>query len=489
MNNNDDELLLDWDKLQLNPKQEAFLQATQKTRTLLGGRASGKSFLIGVSILLKMIEMPGSKGGLASTNFNQLKTKTLSSVLKPWKILGMVEDVDYVIGKKPPKHFEQPINAPIKWDNIITVSWGSCVELLSLVRRDGVRGGTYDYLEVDEAALVKKADYTQALIPAVRDNKDLFFSDYHQQISFYTSIPWQPSGYWILDFEEKHRLEPKKYFWLESDAYDNIHIIGEDGIERLREEMDFLEFEIEVMNRRVNRAKNPYYPKFDFNKHVFRTRYKEIEYQGEMLTIPTCVDLVKEFNMSFDFGGNINSCTIWQTHGRLERKVSDAYKKGGNNLKDLVLLICERYKYHKTKRVKVWGEPRGHNKEPASKSMFELVQEYFEENGWKVEIMAPKGYKTDYHEVTNELVNEIFEGSRADLPQVEMSEFECKNSIIVLQTTEWHNGKKDKRNEKNASYAQELATHFSDCDDYYLKQKHGTRKAKNRGRKRNAQVI
>jgi hypothetical protein len=473
----------------LNKKQKQFLDLFVKLCVFLGGRGSGKSFTIGLSIIRKAIALPRSKGGLVSTNYNQLKTKSMASIKEAWTALGLVENVHYVVGRKPPKGFQLPYSCPQKWDNVVTFYWGSCVELISLVRRDAVRGGSYDYFEIDEAALLDRADFTEALLPALRGNRDRFNSPLHQQVCFYTSIPWRPSGYWILDYEEKAKLEPHKYAFVEANAYDNIHILGEEQIERLREELDFLEFEIEIMNRRINRAKNPYYAKFDFNKHVYRSRYKEIEYEGQTLTIPTDIDLVKEFNMSFDFGGNINTCTIYQQHGRLEKQIGEAYKKGGNNLKDLVKTICERYKYHKNKRVKVWGEPRGHNKEPASKSLFELVEEYFTTEGWKVEIMCPRGYRTDYHETTNELVNEIYDGTRSDLPQFEINEFECKNTIICIQTTEWHNGKKDKRNEKNSSFPQELATHFTDCDDYYKKQKYGTKKSKRSGRMRNAHVI
>ena len=53
-----------------------------------------------------------------------------------------------------------------------------------------------------------------------------------------------------------------------------------------------------------------------------------------------------------------------------------------------------------------------------------------------------------------------------------------------MQTTEGYDGKKDKKNEKNSSFPQELAPHFSDTVDYYLYFKYLNKNAKKAGRKR-----
>ena len=471
--------------VKLNRKQEIFLYCAVKTRLFLGGRGSGKSFALGLSILDKAIMMPRSRGALASTTYNQIQTKTFGAISKAWEELGYIKDVHYVVGKTPPKHFALPYNAPTKWQNIITFYWGSCVDMISLDRPDLARGGSYDYIEIDEAALLKKTDWTKILLPSIRDNRNKFGNcPFHQQASFYTSIPWKPSGYWILDFEDKHKFEeehkirPKKYFCVESNAYDNIHILGEEGIERMREELDYLEFQIEVMNKRIRKVKNAFYNKFDADHHTYRPRY-HYDDKGEdgiMSLGSNDVDSNKFLEMSFDFGGWINSCTIWQERKGTEYCVDEFYRKGDNTLKDLVNDICAAYKHHNTKQVRVWGEPRGHDKQPDGPTLFQSIKSYFALNGWQVEVKAPQGYKTEKHKNRREFMNDIFDEQRKDLPRIRFNEDKCKNTIIVMQTVvATTKGDKDKTGERDRERNQEHEPHLSDTVDYYIGIKYGKR--------------
>jgi Terminase large subunit, T4likevirus-type, N-terminal len=476
-------LILNTDKLKLNKQQAFWIAALQKVRLFLGGRGSGKTFAMGLSILLKMIMMPRSKGALASTNYYQLSTKTISSILKSWELMGMVKDVHYVSGKPPPKHWPRCINQPLNYKNVISVYWGSCIEMLSLERRDSARGGTYDYLEVDEAGLLEREDYTQALLPAVRDNKDVFNSPFHGQISFYTSIPRKPSGYWILDFEEKAKLKPKEYFFIETNAYDNIHVLGAEQIKLMDEELDYLEFMIEIMNHRIKGAKSPFYGKFDDKIHTHRPRTKGIEYQGKTKEVCDDVDPNKYIELSFDFGGHINCAVAFQQQANIERGIKEFYKKGKNTLKDLVKEICEHYEHHPAKNAQIWGDPVGWNSQPGSECWFDLLKEYFEENGWKIEVATPRGYRTAKHKTRQEEINHIFEGVRKEYPHVTFNEYECKNTITVIQTTESMNGEKIKSSEKNKNFPQELATHFSDCIDYYLYYKYVWKRKQKKGKR------
>jgi Terminase large subunit, T4likevirus-type, N-terminal len=464
----------------LNKKQWQFLMSIAAVRLFLGGRGCGKSFALGMSILLHAIYLPQSKGGLVAKTYHQILTKTMDSVKAAWKTVGLIEGVHYVVGLKPPKHWNLPHNPPNSYKHFITFYWGSCVEMLSMERPDYIRGGSYDYFEIDEAGLLPQYTYTQILLPACRGNKDIYSSPYHHQISFYTSIPWKAHGNWILEYEQKAKKDPKKYCFVEANAYDNIKVLGEAGIQRMREEMGHLEFQVEVMNLRVNKTTNPFYGKFDTDKHTYTAKFEYKEKNGIMVSHAKDINADKFLEVSFDFGGGINCCTVWQFDGKVERCVREFYVKGKNTLKDLVRNVCLEFKDHRTKYVRVWGDPIGHNAQPGSESWFDLVQKHFDEEGWKSDVAVPKGYRAGFHETRQELINEMFEGTRADLPLVMFNEIECKNSIIVMQTTEvLSNGKKDKSNEtKKETFPQELATHFSDTVDYYLTFKYLTKKRK-----------
>jgi hypothetical protein len=459
--------------LTLNPKQGLFLGMLQAIRLFLAGRGSGKSFTMAVSIIFKMIRMPRSKGAIAAATYNQLLTKIMDSLKEAWNMMGFKEDIHYVIGKQPPKHFKRPIKSPEKWTNTITFYWGSCAEFISLDKPDLVRGGSFDWMEIDEAALLDKTDWTRILLPTLRGNKEIFKSILHYQASFYTSIPWKPSGYWILELEEKAKVNKKRYGFVEANAYDNIEILTQERIDIMREEMDFLEFQIEVMNMRIKKGKNAFYGKFEPNQHTYTPQYIYTEVENGYKSESLDIDKDAFLEISFDFG-KFNCCTVWQQKGKHERCLREYYKKGSNTLVDLVNEICKDLGSQRAKFVRIWGEPRGHNAEAASPSMYDVLETHFQLNGWKTKVVTPKGYRTDKHEPRGEMLNDMLEGTRKDLPTVSFNSESCKNTIIVMQTTEKdEKGKKDKRKEKNESFPQEHAPHFSDTVDYYLFFKYG----------------
>lgn len=471
-------------EVKLNRKQQIFLLSFAKIRLFLGGRGSGKSFALGISILDKAIRMPRSRGALASTTYNQILTKTFGSVQKAWNEMGYYKNVHYVVGKRPPSHWGTPYNSPEKWNNVVTFYWGSCIDLISLDRPDLARGGSFDYLEIDEAALLKKTDWTKILLPSVRDNRNKFgHIPFHQQKSFYTSIPWKPSGYWILDFEEKAALDPKKYCVVEANAYDNIHILGEDNIKEMEDEMEYLEFQIEVMNKRIKKVKNAFYTKFNPDYHVYRPKYWYGDGEdGDMVMGANDVDKNKFLEFSFEFGGWINCAAAFQYKNGTEYCLKEFYKKGDDTLRELVNDICTTYKSHKTKTARIWGEPRGHDKRPDGPPLFESVKRYFNANGWQVEVVVPPGYKTDAHVDRRQFMNEVLEEERPDLPKLRFNEDECKNMIIVMQTVVANEkGQKIKTMEKDRDYPQEHAPHFSDLTDYYMILKYSSKSLFNGG--------
>lgn len=453
--------------LYLNLKQTIFLNNPAPKRLLLGGRGSSKTFSIGISSLDKAIRMPRSKGAIVSSTFYQLHSKTMSSIKKAWASLGYIENVHYVVKRQPKKGWKTAHIPPDDYKHCISFYWGSCIELVSMQIPDNARGGSYDWYEIDEAALLEKEDYDTILIPALRGNKEYFYGIVGwQQISLYTSIPRKPKGYWVFEIEEKAKALPHKYCFVEMNAYDNIHVLGIEGIERMKEEMDFFEFEVEVMNKRIKKAKTPFYPKFDPDKQSYLPRIGDT---GEDLD----VNKDELLEISVDFGGNFNCMTIWQGKKKVERCIGELYVKGEDMLKELCNRFNDKHKEHKHKVVNVWGEPRGHDRRSDGKTLYDTIDRYLTELGWYVTIKTPRG-RTPKHENRRESINEMFEHtsigkSRGDLPFVFFNELEATYTITTLQTTESNpDGTKNKSAEKNASVEQETATHLTDTVDYYL---------------------
>lgn len=464
----------------LNPKQKEFMKAPQPLKLFLGGRGSGKTHVMGVNQRAKAGAMPRSKGFIAAATYNQILTKTLPAMINSWSQFGLIEGIHYVIGIRPPKGFDTPISPPKKFANVISWCNGRCIEMVSLDRPDLVRGGSFDDGDIDEAALLKNEHWTKILLPSVRGNRHKFHGiPYHHQVNFYTSIPWKPSGYWILEFEDKVKAYPKQYHLTEATAYDNIHILGEEGIDRMRREMPHTEFQIEVMNERVVKVDDCFYESFDLEKHTYSPNYSYRENdQGLIVTDKSDdYDPKQIIEATWDFGGWFNCMGVWQAKGMTERWIDSFDDRGlDENLNSVVEKFCTKYAGHGNKLIQFWGEPRGHDREPLTPSIYEQLSAAFRRKGWAVVVMVEPGYATRQHVEHRSFVNSILREEDARLPKVRLNEEANRSPIIAIQSTETTaEGKKDKSKEKDRGYPQHHATHYTDGFDYYLMQKHGWR--------------
>lgn len=464
-------------KIFLNNKQRRFINAQQKTRCFVGGRGSGKSTCIGVVNRMRASVMPRAKVFFASTTYNQILTKTLPAIENMWQMMGMQEDIHYVVGKRPPKHFDLPYSPPRNHTNVISLMNGYCIEMLSMDRADLARGGSYDGGDIDEAALVNSEDFQKILIPSIRGNSHRFRTHWHQNVNLYTTIPWKPSGFWIFDFEEKAKIYPDEYYYIESTAYDNIEILTQKGIDRMQREMGYLAFQVEVMNKRITKVEDGFYSALDEDKHGYTPTY---EYgQGERgITVTGTKDVDKEnfLELSFDFSGWFNCVTIWQESKGEEHCKDALHVKGSKKLDDLIDLFANKYKGHHRKFVRIWGEPRGHDRQPMTPSIYESLTAMFNRKGWQVEISVPPGRRTSNHKDRHTFVNEVLSESNPSYPKVRWNEDSCKDVIIAMNSTQVRpDFTKDKSKEKIRSFPQEHAPHYTDTVDYYLVQKHGWR--------------
>lgn len=452
----------------------------------LGGRGSGKTTTESFEQYDCMVQMPRSRGFLASSTYGQLLTSTLPAVEAKWAEFGLIEGEDYVIGKKPPAEFIKSLDEPRKYENVISFANGRRIQLMSMDRPDTQRGGSYTDGAVDEAALVDHDHVAKVLIPSLRGFIREFRSYRRGQIRLYTSIPWKPSGYWTLEYEEKAKKQPLLYNFTEGNAMDNVHILGEDYIERLRSELPYLEFLIEVMNERIRKIPDAFYHNFDADKHTYTGRYLYGEGGRGIEVVALKDEHYREddaIDLSFDFSGYFNCATAWQSNLRVvdnSRRITEhclhqfSVKSQEGKTNELVDKICTHYLKHKTKAVRLYGEPRGHDPRPDNpKTLFQQIADRFRANGWIVEIRVRNGQVKPHHERCI-YMNDVLEENNPLLPMLRFNDLACKDVIIAMQVTATTNGyQKDKKSEKDRAFPQEQAPHFTDTVDYFLMQKYG----------------
>lgn len=458
----------------LNDKQMAFMRARQKDRTLIWGRGTGKSTCIALINYERLRVMPRGKVFLSSSTYGQILTKTLPAIQNIWELLGLNEDHHYVIGKKPLKNWLKPYSPPKRYDNVITFWNGFTIEFLSMDRADVARGGSYDGGDIDEAALVPKEHLDKVLLPSIRGNLSRFNHHLHQTVTKYSSQPWKSKGRYLLDYQEKAKQHPEMYYYSQANAYDNMIVLGDHWVERMRTELTAQVFKVEILNEPLQRVPDGFYAKFNENHHTYAPEYvytagaRGIDVAGTKDVNPDQV-----IDVSFDFGGTFSCATIWQEQAGVERMVNAMHVKDDKKIDDLVDRFCLAYQGHGYKRVRVWGEPRGHDKNPVSITIYDQVKRRFERNGWGVSVMAPSGYRTPGHEQRHYFIDDILSEQYDYLPKVRVNENTCKDVIFAILMTEIDQEfKKVKDKERDPNYPQEHATHYTDTVDYYLMQKH-----------------
>lgn len=458
----------------LNAKQRAFVLSRKKVRAFIGGRGSGKSHVLGAIAQQSVQTMPRSRGAIVSDTDETISNRSLPSVIEYWDGIGWQEGEDYVIGKKPPDHFDRPYNKVTKFPNVISFANGASMDMVSLYNKRKGRGANYQWVLVDEAALVDRGTYLTNILPAIRgnyhrvariplpqpvevpygrvvDDGGLFWevpfreNPYYATVNLVSSMPWTTDGMWLLDFEE----DPDA-FYIEATARDNEAVLGPDYMERMRQQLPELVYLVEVENHRLGQVPNGFYADWDDVKHTVR----ENPYRPDLGLM-----------ISFDFNAGFNSLIVAQEYDGVLWVVDEMWVKGNQIVDDLVVKFMTRYKGHPHKAVEIYGDRNGNSRHANSKkTIYESVEEVLSRNGWRY-YRPGKGLDAP-HAVKHQMINQALkEDGTHRLPKVRVAK-RCKGLIISISTAPiTEDFKKDKLSERRSTVASEHATHLSDCFD------------------------
>ncbi|MDJ1468163.1 hypothetical protein [Xanthocytophaga flava] len=461
----------------VNEKQTLFLNHTAKRKTFVGGRGSGKTTTLGFESYLCYEHLPRAKFFLAGLTYNQILNKTLPAMEDAWKSLGLLpydhrlRAGHYVIGRRPPDYWPIPFHAPKKYDTVISFINGFAIEMLSLDRADTARGGSFDGGFCDESGLIKHEVISKVLQPSIRGNIHRFSHYMHQKLCDFTSVPWMASGQWVFETQEHAKTYPDQFHFVESTAYDNIHVLGERYIQNLKLQLPDLDFRVEVMNERINKLPNCFYPAFQEGRHLY---YESFTYDYDKLTGLTHVshsdvNAKKPLDVSFDFNADFTCCIIGQEHGMEYRIVNALYvKHSDTNLVDALLdKLLDTYKDHPTQRINIYGDRNGNERSAGSNQTFyEQIMDKLRKHGWSWTMNVINSYPS--HQLKHRVLNAILAETNTRLPRVRINQNTCKFLILSIQNspikTDW---KKDKKDESRP-IDQERATHFSDTFDYLI---------------------
>lgn len=487
--------------INLNPKQWDFIQAflnneadkvdpkDPKGRGWVGGwratgqmgRGAGKSHLLCHLIAISAGALPKARAGLVGLTLRQVSDVILSQSADIFREHGFEEYNPktgigcYTVCQRPPLHWHTAHNPLRNFDNCICFANGYTVEFLSVGQIEAKRGTNLDQLFIDESATIKETHYNKILRPTVRANKYVysdtrpgrkgFNHPLHWSIIDFSSAPWFPEGMWIYKTEELAKQNPKKYYYMEGTAYDNLMNLPGDYIEDIRETSDPLSFDVEIMNKRKKKVSNSFYSSFS-DKNVYFD-YLRNDY-----------DPNRPIETSWDFNGYFTCMSIWQDFGSDFKCIDVLFVKEapeGLLVNKLCTDFLSRYKDHKSQRVTLFGDSGGTNKDANRKPHFDTISDIFRKANWVVTNEVQMGYPR--YAKRYPVVNKVLLGTEKNVPTISFNGWTAKAMVLSLENAPiiGDNFEKDKRSEGKVSTPQEFATHLSDTYDYIIYRKFSNR--------------
>lgn len=479
----------------LNPVVQLHLASLAVYKTLVAGRGSAKSFGNGLEVADKVERFPQSTGLFNSPTYGMIYTKTLIPMKSAWlQHMDYIEDIDYVVGKVPPKHFDRPWARPHKFENVVTFWNGTTIVFGSFDRPSHISGGSYDWVITDEAYLIDKQDYDDYVIPTMRGTHSSFRDlPKHLQHSFTSSMPHQHMGDWVLDNRAKSKTDPVNYSFIGwephaefqlGSTWMNVEYLGAKAIAQMEMEMADHAVMVMIRNQRVTNYGNTFYP-------LLSARHFYIpEANDKMINVPLSAMGIFKRDATYDAGpddynpdmpinishdwGKFNCITIDQEYTREVRFINCLHTlNGGSDPKDVDDLadeFCRYYKMHRNRLLYQWGDRTGNNRVANSKKTFfeqfaDRVRANDKANPWRV-IMKKTGDVE--HLERHRFISRLHKEEDPRLPKVRHNDVNCGDLRTSLEGTAMNGDKKDKSTETNKSVLPQHSTHYTDAYDNRL---------------------
>lgn len=473
-------------KIPLNPWQIQFLQSKTRIKTAICGRGSGKTNTLNHVIAQSARALPGAKASLNGITFGQALEIVLEQADSVWSKYGWhpydpkTGRGNYVQFKRPPSNWPKAIYSPKKFDNCISFKSGYVLQLRSYDRPNSNRGGNDTQNFIDESGWFKEDWVNKIILP--RNRAPIGF-DSHLNLAFYhfSSVPWNTEGNWIFKYEELAQENPQKYLFQEATAADNYGLLAKvpDYIETQQALLLPIEFEVEMLNKRITSLPNGFYPSLSMDKHcAMDMRYDFDDALGSWHVAQSDYSTDVVINLSLDTNAAFTSGTLWQENKTTEHCFDALFVKPDqekiNMVEKLAVKFCEKYINHKMKLIQIYGDRNIRSGNAGTtETHLDVFTRILRKYGWRVAIMA--GSYNWAHRDKFFFMDEILREENARLPKVR---FNLRNAKVVMmsmqQTPILDNFEKDKKSERR-SIPQELATHLSDTVDYYLCTKYGAR--------------
>lgn len=513
-------------KVYFNKPQRLTQLIGANTTVIVAGRRTGKTDSIAAPFVLRnMQRMPGSTGGIVVPTFKHGLTNTIPGLLAAWKRWGFIEGVHYVVGKKPPKSFKQPIIDPKDYEHVITFYNGSVAIIISQDRPGSSNSLTLSWLLVDEAKFIDYAKLKDETLPANGGIKSHFGKhSFNHSIMILSDMPQTQKGSWFLHYRDKMDVELIKtieatvyeiwrtkeriralnakgepvpdhlkgylrrldrnlnkmrsvaVYYREYSSIENLQLLGENYIKQMKRDLTPLTFQTSILCQRIGIAKDGFYSsmreghKYDANDNQY---LDTLGYDYDFATLDARADADVDPDapicIGMDYNANINWIVAGQPRDRRLNVIKSFYVKFERKIPGLVEDFCTYYASHRNKTVVYYFDATalGSNYAVNDQDFHYNVVKEFERHGWRIESVYLGNPM--HHDEKYLLINNAFAGKQRLMPFFNRSNNE--DLILAIQSAGVSRGRngfhKDKSGEKLAESEEDLLEHRTDGSDAF----------------------
>lgn len=513
-------------KVYFNKPQRLTQLIGANTTVIVAGRRTGKTDSIAAPFVLRnMQRMPGSTGGIVVPTFKHGLTNTIPGLLAAWKRWGYVEGLHYVVGRKPPKSFRQPIIDPKDYEHIISFYNGSVAVIISQDRPGSSNSLTLSWLLVDEAKFIDYAKLKDETLPANGGIKSYFGKhSFNHSIMILSDMPQTQKGSWFLHYRDKmdpdliatiegtvyeiwrtkdrirtlnakgepvppylkgylrrldrdlNKMRSVAVYYREYSSIENLQLLGENYIKQMKRDLTPLTFQTSILCQRIGIAKDGFYSsmreghKYDANDNQYLdTLGFDYDFSALDSRADKDVDPDAPICIGMDYNANINWIVAGQPRDRRLNVIKSFYVKFERKIPALVEDFCRYYASHRNKTVVFYYDATalGSNYAVNEQDFRWVVVHEFERQGWRCEAVYlgnPMRHDEKYL-----LINQGFAGKQRLMPFFNRSNNE--DLILAIQSAGVSRGRngfrKDKSGEKLAESEEDLLEHRTDGTDAF----------------------
>lgn len=513
-------------KIYFNKPQRLTQLIGANTTVIVAGRRTGKTDSIAAPFVLRnMQRMPGSTGGIVVPTFKHGLTNTIPGLLAAWKRWGYIEGIHYVVGRKPPKSFRQPIIDPKDYEHVISFYNGAVAVIISQDRPGSSNSLTLSWLLVDEAKFIDYAKLKDETLPANGGIKSHFGKhSFNHSIMILSDMPQTQKGSWFLHYRDKmdseliatieatvyeiwrtkeriralnargeqvppylkgylrrldrdlNKMRSVAVYYREYSSIENLQLLGENYIKQMKRDLTPLTFQTSILCQRIGIAKDGFYSsmreghKYDANDNQY---LDTLGYDYDFSTLDARadkdVDPDAPICIGMDYNANINWIVAGQPRDRRLNVIKSFYVKFERKIPALVEDFCRYYAEHRNKTVVYYYDATalGSNYAVNDQDFHYNVVKEFERHGWRIESVYLGNPM--HHDEKYLLINNAFAGKQRLMPFFNRSNNE--DLILAIQSAGVSNGRngfrKDKSGEKLAESEEDLLEHRTDGTDAF----------------------